>query len=104
MLEKALAQEPTYLEAVYLLAEVLGEEQRYTAAIDLWVLVFGGIEPGERWVGLGPWDSVLWNYLMEVCAHSFKQFFGHVWQKGYHVTHVYGIIAIKMISHDVRLW
>ncbi|XP_033646823.1 anaphase-promoting complex subunit 7-like [Asterias rubens] len=35
MLEKALAQEPTYLEAVYLLAEVLGEEQRYTAAIDL---------------------------------------------------------------------
>ncbi|XP_038061823.1 anaphase-promoting complex subunit 7-like isoform X2 [Patiria miniata] len=35
MLEKALAQEPTYLEAVYLLAEVLGEEQQYTAAIEL---------------------------------------------------------------------
>ena len=40
MLEKALAQEPTYLEAVYLLAEVLGEEQRYTAAIDLWVCLY----------------------------------------------------------------
>ena len=35
MLEKALAQEPAYLDAVYLLAEVLGEEQQYTAAIEL---------------------------------------------------------------------
>ena len=35
MLEKALAQEPSYLEAVYLLAEVLTEEHQYTAAIEL---------------------------------------------------------------------